>query len=148
MVVEVEVFSCQKLPLPNNNSRTLAALWHRACRAALELGIPSPARIQPLQQCHVWALHLTLVVSPRWLALYLSPPFNLPPFLTLECSPVTTNTPSFAPQFSCRRHADHPVIVGQLANGPSGGHASAHAAAAIARGTTTAGSNSNSSNST
>src|SRR6266581_695585 len=49
MVVEVEVFSsCQKLPLPNNNSRALAALWRRACRAALELGIPSPARIQPL----------------------------------------------------------------------------------------------------
>ena len=50
MVVEVEVFPfCQKLPLPNNNSRALAALWRRACRAALELGIPSPARIQPLQ---------------------------------------------------------------------------------------------------
>ena len=50
MVVEVKVFSsCQKLPLPNNNSRALAALWRRACRAALELGIPSPARIQPLQ---------------------------------------------------------------------------------------------------
>src|SRR6266704_2466031 len=51
MVVEVEVFSFyQKLPLPNNNSRALAALWRRACRAALELGILSPAQIQPLQQ--------------------------------------------------------------------------------------------------
>jgi len=48
MVVEVKVF-LQKLPLPNNNSRALTALWRWACRAALELGIPSPARIQPLQ---------------------------------------------------------------------------------------------------